>query len=417
MDALTLVLAATAVAGLYMAWNIGANDVANAMGTSVGSGALSLRTALIIAAVFELAGALLAGDAVSTTIAEGIVDTPSLGVSPVLLAGGMACSLIAASIWIHGATAYGYPVSTTHSIVGAVLGFGLACNGASHVHWDVLGTVVASWVLSPLLGGVGAFVLYRVVQQSVFERPSVDSAARLFAATAASAFAAGAAAYAFYDLDALPTLLHAQAGGMHFAVILVLSLVFAATFATLARFRMSADESAGKPPRARAESVFAGLQVLSACFIAFAHGSNDVANAAGPVAAAFRALSGSTAEPTIPTNVLMIGACGIVLGLSTYGLRVMATIGREITQLTPSKGFAAETSAALTIVACSALALPVSTTAVLIGAVVGVGLHRTLDAINLRVLRSIALSWLLSVPTAALLSAVLTLLLRMVISE
>lgn len=405
MDSVTLVLALTAVAGLYMAWSIGANDVANAMGTSVGSGALSLRTVVVLAAIFELSGALFAGGRVSETIADNIVDFGALQLDPLLMAGGMACSLIAAAGWIHAASAMGFPVSTTHSIVGSVLGFGCVVGGVDAVQWDVLGAVGVSWVVSPVLGGVGAFLILRGLQRWVFESSSPARSARR-----------AAPVFTFLIVTLLGTALFMDEhsllrAGMPLARALLAAGSIATLFALLmavAAHRTGRDETESTPER-----LFGLLQIVTACFIAFAHGSNDVANAVGPVAAAFRAVQGFDAESgAIPTNVLLIGACGIVLGLSTYGFRVMATIGQKITELTPSLGFAAELSAALVLVGASRLALPVSTTHVIVGAVVGAGLNRSLGALNMRVIQGIAASWVVSVPAAGLLCVLLTLLFR-----
>lgn len=410
MDSFTLVLALTAVAGLYMAWSIGANDVANAMGTSVGSGALSLRTVLVLAAVFEFSGALFAGGRVSETIADNIVDFSALQLDPLLMAGGMACSLIAAAGWIHAASAMGFPVSTTHSIVGAVLGFGFVVGGSAAVQWEVLGAVGVSWLVSPVLGGVGAFLILRGLQRWVFE--GADPARSAGRAVPAMTFVIVTVLGTALLMDdhsllrvamALPDALLAAG-----AVALVLSLAIAVAARRVAR----KSNDASTPER-----LFGLLQIVTACFIAFAHGSNDVANAVGPVAAAFRAVQGFDSESgAIPTNVLMIGACGIVLGLSTYGFRVMSTIGKKITELTPSLGFAAELSAAIVLVAASRFGLPVSTTHVVVGAVVGAGLNRSLGALNMRVLQGIAASWVVSVPAAGVFCALLTLIFRWVVT-
>lgn len=410
MDSFTLVLALTAVAGLYMAWSIGANDVANAMGTSVGSGALSLRTVLVLAAIFELSGALFAGGRVSETIADNIVDFGTYQLDPLLMAGGMACSLIAAAAWIHAASAMGFPVSTTHSIVGAVLGFGFVVGGSGAVQWDVLGAVGVSWLVSPVLGGIGAFLILRGLQRWVFEGADPTRSAQRAAPT-----------ITFFIVTLLgTTLLMDDQSILRTAMPLTSALLAAGSVALLLSGAMALAARRvvrNKDETSTPERLFGLLQIVTACFIAFAHGSNDVANAVGPVAAAFRAVQGFDSESgAIPMNVLMIGACGIVLGLSTYGFRVMATIGKKITELTPSLGFAAELSAAIVLVVASRLALPVSTTHVVVGAVVGAGLNRSLGALNMRVLQGIAASWVVSVPAAGLFCALLTLLFQWLIA-
>lgn len=395
MDAVTLVLAVTAISGLYMAWNIGANDVANAMGTSVGSGALTLRTALVVAAVFELGGAMLGGSEVAETIADGIVRID--GLEPIVVAAGMASSLIAAAAWIHFATYAGWPVSTTHSIVGAVLGFGLVAGGPSIIEWAVLGRIAASWLISPALGGLGAYLLFLSLKKRVLHATDPNRALRR-----------GGPIFVFVIVTVIVTWLLTEARPL---LAVDLDLFPAMAWAVLAGCAAGFATRAVMVTRGEGdhERLFAVLQVVTACFVAFAHGTNDVANAVGPIGAAFTALElGVTEELRVPPNVLLLGACGIVLGLATYGFRVMATIGREITQLTPSRGFAAELAAATTIVVASTLGLPVSTTNVLVGAVVGVGLTRSLGAINLRVLRGIGTSWVLTVPASAAGAAILT---------
>lgn len=404
MDIVTLILAACALAGLYTAWNIGANDVANAMGTSVGSGALTLRQALVIAAVFEIAGALLAGSNVTGTLSDGLIAPSAVANEPMLLAVGMTCCLISASVWLHFATSFGWPVSTTQTIIGAMLGFGLWLGGSEGVQWPVLWRVALSWVVSPLLGGLLAFQIISFLKRFVLAAPDPVGALRrigpflVFVVVFALSFAIiyqgeDPPRFALRTRDAL---LLATGVGVVGAIVARVLLVRRASLL---------GEGA---PTDRAERLFLFLQVLTACYVAFAHGSNDVANAAGPMAAVFGAVrDGVTDRVEVPFNVLLIGAFGIVLGLGTYGFRVMATIGREITALTPSRGFAAELAAATTIICASVLGLPVSTTHTLVGAVVGVGLARSLGALNLRVLRGIALSWLATIPVTAALAALL----------
>jgi PiT family inorganic phosphate transporter len=404
VDLVTLILAACALAGLYTAWNIGANDVANAMGTSVGSGALTLRQALVIAACFELAGALLAGGNVTQTLSQGLIAADSLGRDPMVLAIGMTCCLIAASVWLHLATSFGWPVSTTQTIVGAVLGFGLWLAGMDGIDWSVLGRVGVSWILSPLLGGLLAYQIISFLKRFVLSARDPVAALRTIGPLLVF-FVVFAIAFATVYEGVEPARL---ALSPRDAILVALAAATLGALAVGVILRRRASLRRDGSPTERAERLFLVLQVLTACYVAFAHGSNDVANAAGPMAAVFSAVrDGVTTEVTVPFNVLLIGAFGIVLGLGTYGFRVMATIGREITALTPSRGFAAELAAATTIITASVLGLPVSTTHTLVGAVVGVGLARSLGALNLRVLRGIALSWLATIPFTAALSAIL----------
>lgn len=394
MDAVTIVLAITAIAGLYMAWNIGANDVANAMGTSVGSGALTLRQAIVVAATFELIGALTLGRNVSETIRGGIVEITSLDQPALIVAAGMACCLIAAAIWLHVATSAGWPVSTTHAIVGSVAGFGLWAGGIDAVSWDTLGAITLSWVASPLLGAFFGFLCFLWIRRNVLRSSDPSAATRRFG-PAMTAFVTGIAASAIVFNESVA----AQLPFHPWAVAAGVAAVGWLVAFVLLRSRLAGAEL---------ERLFGNLQLVTACFVAFAHGSNDVANAVGPMAAVFGIVQGSVIEThVVPTNLLIIGAFGIVLGLSTYGFKVMATIGREITELTPSRGFAAELAAATVIVTASNLGLPVSTTHTIVGAVVGVGMARSFGALNLVILRRIIVSWIVTVPVCALLAAVL----------
>ena len=403
MEPTTIVLTVAAVAGLYMAWNIGANDVANAMGTSVGSGALTLRGAIIVAAIFEFGGAMLVGGTVTNTIRKGIVDMDALGGDPMVIAVGMTCCLLAAALWLNIATYFGWPVSTTHSIVGAVVGFGLIAGGFNAVNWGVMGTIAASWVISPLLGGLLGYLGFVFIKRRILNVDRPLLALRgwgpimvfpIFAILALSVLFKGLKPLKL-DLALGPSL------GIALAVGLLASML---SVPLLRRATRLASEDRDEHTY-RAERVFLVLQVMTACFVAFAHGSNDVANAVGPMAAVFGATSGDIgAKVAVPHRVLLIGAIGIVVGLATYGYKIMATVGKKITELTPSRGFAAEFGAATTIVMASKLGLPVSTTHTLVGAVIGVGLARGIGAINMKVVSGIVASWFITVPFTAILA-------------
>jgi PiT family inorganic phosphate transporter len=406
MELTTIVLAVAAIAGLYMAWNIGANDVANAMGTSVGSGALTLRRAIMVAAIFEFGGAMLVGGTVTDTIRKGIVDVGEFGSDPMVIAIGMTCCLIAAALWLNLATYAGWPVSTTHSIVGAVVGFGLVAGGFDAVNWPVMAKIAASWVVSPLMGGFLGYFGFVFIKRRILnvERPLLALRGwgpfmvfPIFAILALSVLFKGLKPLKL-DLALGPAL------GIAIAAGLLASFISAPL---LRRFTATASEDKDHHTY-RADRVFLVLQVLTACFVAFAHGSNDVANAVGPMAAVFGATSGALgAKVAVPYRVLLIGALGIVVGLATYGYKIMATVGKKITELTPSRGFAAEFGAATTIVLASKLGLPVSTTHTLVGAVIGVGFARGIGAINTRVVSGIIASWFITVPFTAILAAVL----------
>lgn len=412
MDTNTVILAIAAAAGLYMAWNIGANDVANAMGTSVGSGALTIKRAIIVAAIFEFGGAMLVGGTVTTTIRKGIVDVGAFEGDPLAIAIGMTCCLLAAAIWLNIATYAGWPVSTTHSIVGAVVGFAIVAGGADAVDWAVMAKIVASWIVSPLCGGILGFLGFVFIKRRILNADRPLLALRgwgpimvfpIFAILALSVIFKGLKPLKL-DLPLGPSL-----------GIAVLVGIFASTLSVPLLRRVTAAASKDRGDHVhRAERVFLVLQVLTACFVAFAHGSNDVANAVGPMAAVFGTLKGGvTAKVAVPHRVLLIGAIGIVIGLATYGYKIMATVGKKITELTPSRGFAAEFGAATTIVVASKLGLPVSTTHTLVGAVIGVGFARGIAAINMSIVRQIIASWVITVPFAAVLAGVLYALARL----
>jgi PiT family inorganic phosphate transporter len=401
----TLYLILAAAFGLFMAWGIGANDVANAMGTSVGSRALSLRQAVVIAAIFEFLGAVLAGGQVTATIRKGIIDPGLLMGSPELLVFGMLASLLAAGVWLMVASYFGWPVSTTHSIVGAIVGFAIVGVGIAAVQWAKVASIVASWVVSPLLAGTLAFALFRSVQRLIFDAEDPFRAAKRYVPM-----------YIFLVgfIIALVTLLKGLkhvglelAAGQSYLLAAVAGLLAMAIGTLLVRrIRLQADADRDFH-FANVERVFAVLMVFTASAMAFAHGSNDVANAIGPVAAIVGVVQSGGAvvqKSALPLWVLVVGALGIVAGLATYGVRVMAVVGERITELTPSRGFAATLAAAATVVVASGTGLPISTTHTLVGAVLGVGIARGIAAINLRVVRSIFMSWIVTLPAGAILS-------------
>lgn len=407
MDATTIMLVLATVTGLYMAWNIGANDVANAMGTSVGSGALTLRGAIIVAAIFEFSGALLVGGSVTETIAKGIIDIKALGDEPIAMITGMTVCLLAAALWLHLATFFGWPVSTTHSIVGAVVGMGIVAGGTSAVDWSTMGKIAASWVVSPVLGGVVGFSLFMVLKKRVLSTESPLMRMRTFGPVMIfPIFLTLTLALIFKGLKPLHLDL-----GFQVAISLAVTVALGITLLSIPLFRHLTAKAGTLPlteSLRQTERVFLVLQIMTACMVAFAHGSNDVANAVGPLSAVFAAArEGVQAHVEVRTEVLLIGAVGIVIGLATYGYKVMGTVGEEITELTPSRGFTAEFAAACTIVLASKLGLPVSTTHTLVGSVIGVGFARSIGAINAQVVRGIIASWFITVPFTAILAGAL----------
>ena len=388
-----------------MAWGIGANDVANAMGTSVGSGAITIKQAVLIAAVFEFAGAFLAGGQVTKTIRKGIIDADLLSATPELLVYGMLASLLAAGIWLLVASKFGWPVSTTHSIVGAIVGFAAVGIGVEAVHWSKVGTIVMSWVISPALAGAVSYWLFRSVQKLILNRDDPFESAKQIVP------------YYVLVTGFIIALVTMFKGLKHVGLEVspVESYSYAFAFGLLIMFmsmysirKLKIDPDADKDFHfANVERVFGVLMVVTACAMAFAHGSNDVANAIGPVAAIVGIVQsgGEIAQKSVlPIWVLILGGAGIVAGLLMYGRRVMATIGKNITELTPSRGFAATLAAATTVVFASGTGLPISTTHTLVGAVLGVGLARGIGALNLNVVRTIFLSWIVTLPAGALMS-------------
>ena len=408
-----LILSLACAFGFFMAWGIGANDVANAMGTSVGSRALTVTQAILIAMVFEFLGAYLAGGEVTSTIRKGIIDAEPIADQPELLVFGMMASLLAAGLWLMIASFKGWPVSTTHSIVGAIVGFAAVGISTEAVHWSKVGEIAASWVVSPIMAGAISFALFKSVQILILNHE--DHFARAKRYIPFYMFAVGFLMAMVTILKGLKHVFKDADISLSFAQSLAYSSLVGLVVAVIGIFFLrrikdnpTGPDEVGTPGDrfANVERVFAVLMVFTACSMAFAHGSNDVANAVGPLAAIVSVLNTGTiaAKSLMPNWILLLGGLGIVLGLATYGFRVMATIGRKITVLTPSRGFAAELGAAATVVSASATGLPISTTHTLVGAVLGVGFARGIAAINLRVVGSILMSWLVTLPAGAGLS-------------
>ncbi len=398
-------IAMACIFGLFMAWGIGANDVANAMGTSVGSGAITVKQAVIIAAIFEFAGAFLAGGQVTKTIRKGIIDAQLFTSTPELLVFGMLAALLAAGIWLFVASKHGWPVSTTHSIIGAIVGFAAVGISVDAVKWSMVGSIVISWVISPAVAGILSYWLFRSVQKFILNTDDPLGNAKkyvpiyIFLAGFIIALVTMFKGLKHVGLD-LTTL---QSYSLAVLVGLIIMM-----FGIMAIRRIKIDPNADRDFHfANVEKVFAVLMVVTACGMAFAHGSNDVANAIGPVAAIISIIEndghiGQTSA--LPTWVLLLGAGGIVAGLLMYGRRVIATVGKHITELTPSRGFACELSAATTVVIASGTGLPISTTHTLVGAVLGVGMARGIGALNMNVVRTIFLSWIVTLPAGAIMS-------------
>jgi PiT family inorganic phosphate transporter len=415
MEAQYVYIGLAALFGLFMAWGIGANDVANAMATSVGSKALTIKQAILVAAIFEFLGAVLAGGAVTSTIRKGIVDAELLAGTPELLVYGMLAALLAAGTWLLIASRNGWPVSTTHSIVGAIVGFAAVGIGVDAVNWGKVGTIVMSWVVSPLTAGFIAYLIYRSVQKLILGQEDPLAKAKRYVPV-----------YIFFAAFTM-TLVTILKGLKHVGLDLslkdsyLLAVAIALGVALVGALfinRIKSDPKAEKRLHFyTVERVFGVLMVVTACSMAFAHGSNDVANAIGPVAAVIGIATTGTiaANSALPIWVLVLGGGGIVVGLATFGRHVIATVGRRITQLTPSRGFAAELAAATTIVIASGTGIPISTTHTLVGAVLGVGMARGIEAIDLRVVARIMVSWVVTIPAGAFLAIVFFIMFRLVL--
>lgn len=464
MDLIFLLKSFTLLFGFYMAWNIGANDVANAMGTSVGSKALTLKKAVFLAAILEFCGAFFVGSSVSETIQKGIINPEIFSFHPMIFVLGMLSALLATGLWLQLASYLGLPVSTTHAIVGAVLGFGAVIGGMQAVHWGEILSISLSWVLSPLLSGLLSYLLFTLLQRQIFYS--------LRPVTQAKKIVPFLAFFCFGIF--LLSILYDGLANLHLHLSFVQALFIASLFGFLAfiiyflllkkvglesqietspylsaqhmislekaakhlqRVQLSSEgtlqettshtleqikklkENLKKDqkfvqsyyPYSQVEKIFVYLQVISASLVAFAHGANDVANAIGPVAAIMEVLRTNMVSQNtfVPSWLLGFGGIGIVVGLATWGWRVIETIGKKITELTPTRGFCAEFGAAATILFASKLGMPISTTHSLVGAVLGVGLARGLQALNLAMLRSIVLSWIVTIPICAVLSIIL----------
>ncbi len=402
-----VILTAGFIFALYMAMNIGANDVANAMGTSVGSRALTMRQAVVAAAIFEFLGALLVGGKVTKTVKKGIIDLDQL-TDPHVFMAVMCASLLSAALWLQIATWRGLPVSTTHSIVGAVAGGGIAAAGISGVRWDTLGFIGVSWVLSPLIGGLIGYVMFGFLSKRI-----INSRAPRLMTRRAAPFLAALVAFVL-----TLSLVYKGLKNLKLDFPLTQAIQLAAV-AALAVGLLCAAIMWRKRPVTRArndvfgyvERQFGWLQIITACYVAFAHGANDVANAVGPLAGILSAYRTGTVsgEVEVPAWVLGLGGAGIVVGLAIWGTRVMETVGKRITELTPSRGFSAEFAAATTVLVCSKMGLPISTTHTLVGSVIGVGFARGIAALDMRVVRDIVSAWVITLPISFGISAGLTL--------
>lgn len=465
MDVETILKTVTLLIGFYMAWNIGANDVSNAMGTSVGSGALTLRRAVVLAAILEFSGAYFVGANVSETMQHGLIDTSMFAAEPLILVLGMCGALFGTGVWLQIASYFGWPVSTTHAIVGAIIGFGWAIGGAEAVKWSEISAIVASWIISPLISGAISFFIFSILQKKILFALNPSEATKkmlpllvfivlatftlslifnglknlhlvitfpkaLFIAMLVGSLGALCAhllirrRLPFTETTSIAssrhlphTVISLEKAMKHLQRVHVAS--FDTTHDKVGKLLTEVQELSQTLKKETSfvertseyrsvEKMFVFLQILSACFVAFAHGSNDVANAIGPVSAVLDIIDqGKLADTSpVPGWLLAFGGVGIVIGLATWGWRVIETVGRKITELTPTRGFSAEFGAATTILIASKIGFPISTTHCLVGAVLGVGLARGMRAINLNMIRDIILSWVITIPASAIMSII-----------
>ena len=394
-----LILISSAMLGFFTAYGVGANDVANAMGTSVGSKVLTIKQAVLVAAVFEFLGAFLAGGGVTQTIRKGVIDPALFDGNLEVLIYGMISALFAAGTWLLVASLRGWPVSTTHTIVGAIVGFGIYALGINEINWTVVGNIGLSWITSPLSSALVAGLFYYICKTYIIDNDSRFKGLiiRLYI------FLAGFAIALITVTKGLKNIFKQQELFVSFQESVLISAIAALLFTFIFYYFSKAKLKQS----VYSESQFAYLMIFTSCAVAFAHGSNDVANAIGPLAAINQATNQLLNQPytlETPLWILFLGATGIVIGLATLGYRVMKTIGENIVKLTPSKGFSAQLAAALTVVIASQLDMPVSTTHTLVGAVIGIGLVEGASAINFNSVRTIVLSWVITLPAGALLS-------------
>lgn len=388
----------TVLLGFWMAWNIGANDVANSMGTAVGAKAITPKQAAIIAGLMNFTGAYFFGKSVTETIRKGILNMSMIH-DPWVIVYGSIAALLAATTWLIFATYNGLPVSTTHSIIGGVVGYGLVYAGTGIVDWGKLGQVILSWILSPIFGAIVAFFIFKAVRRSILIRPDPVGNARRWAP-----FWIGLAFVVIGTMFYIKVI-HGKklVEGIVFYGIPLGLLIFVLSYLLIKLHFRPSDPYIG------VESIFRKVQVVTSAYVALAHGSNDVANAVGPIAAAYAIISmGMTGmKVPVPRWILAMGGFGIAIGIFMYGYKVMETVGKKITELTNTRGFSIDFSAATVILFASWLGLPISTTHTVVGAVVGVGLARGVKAINKDILKDIVISWFITVPVAAVISGII----------
>jgi inorganic phosphate transporter, PiT family len=399
---------------LYFAWNLGANDVANSMGTSVGSKAITLKQAIIIAGILEFVGAVFFGENVAATLATNLTNNNQFSAQPNVLLFGMISVLISCGIWLQIATSFGLPVASSHGVVGAIAGFSAVAIGAEAINWANIGLISLGWLLTPVLSGILAAIFYRLLQIIILNQADPESSLNqwilglnilVFSVFGVIVFPSILDRPLFHNLP-VPTYIWAFIGGG----IASICLTTAFKNALFALQNEKNDKNDLSKRNLRIEAILGKFQVISACFVAFAHGSNDVGNAVAPLAAIAYIMKNNAVplqEIPIPLWVLVVGGIGIVGGLAVQGKNVIATVGESIIELQPSSGFSAELATATTILIASRLGLPVSTSHALVGAVVGIGLFKSRKNVNFATLKSVFAAWIITIPATAGLAALI----------
>ncbi|HCX3324491.1 TPA: inorganic phosphate transporter [Legionella pneumophila] len=405
MDYSIYLLFAALILCFLMTWGVGANDLANVMSTTMGSKAVSVRQAMLIAIIFEFAGAFLGGEGVTETMRDGIINTSQLSNEPLILIEGMLCVLFACTIWMNLASYLGVPVSITNALVGSMVGFGTIVLGPDAIHWNQVARIAIGWVSSPLISGITAYALFISIQQTIFVKSNPLTKAKLYIPI-----------YLFL-IGFILSFITVFKGLNHFDIHLNLKQDLAVTLATSIIITILGMIFIKRIPEyhkirrrerfIQVEKYFAVLMAMTACAMAFAHGSNDVALAVGPLSIVHSLVMHSNQifdADNYPSWIILLGCVGVVTGFLMYGRKVIETVGSSITALTPSRAFAATLSAATTVVVATSTGIPVSATQTLVGAVLGVGLARGIGALNLIVIRNIFMSWVLTLPAASMLT-------------
>ena len=403
-----LILISSAMLGFFTAYGVGANDVANAMGTSVGSKVLTVKQAVLVAAVFEFLGAFLAGGGVTQTIRKGVIDPTLFDGNLEIFIYGMISALFAAGTWLLISSLRGWPVSTTHTIVGAIVGFGIYALGFNSINWSVVGNIGLSWITSPLSSALVAGLFYYICKEFIIDKPSRYKGLiiRVYIFLAGFAIALITVTKGLKNIFKQQDLFVTFQDSVMISAIAALLFTFIFYYFSKAKLKNSANS----------EAQFAYLMIFTSCAVAFAHGSNDVANAIGPMSAIISVASEGAigAKAAVSPWVLLIGGAGIVFGLAMLGGRVIKTVGTKITHLTPSLGFSAEMAAASTVVAASYLGFPISTTHTLVGGVIGVGLAKGAEHLDFSSIKRIIASWLVTIPAGAAFIVLFYVLLRII---